>query len=239
MRKSTLESIIEKYYLNGLVEAVKLVIKDKSVVISFSPAGDKSLIGKITCANFDVDDASIGIYNTSQLIKLVKLLDHDIEFKINQSKTIADKLLLSDNQYDLEYCLAELNLIKSSPKVKEPAYDIEIDMSTDGFIKKFTDAKKALGDINQFTVTVENKLMTFIVGEGRSYTNKVKFSVPISVDIKLPSIPFSANMFNEVLLANKKSNSGTLKLSKEGLIKTTFQDGDLASEYFLIRLEDI
>lgn len=241
MLKNTLESTIEKYYLNGLCEAVKIVIKNKEIVISFSPAEDKSLIGKVTCKNFDVADCTIGVYNTTQLLKLIKILDHNILVTINQERTIADKLLISDNKYDLEYYLAELNLIKPIPKVKEPGYNVEIDLTMDNFITKFINAKKALGDIKQFRFEANqlgHNQATFELGDGTSYSNKIRFNTPTQSTDNINPMPFSANLFHEILIANKECDKGKFQISKEGLIKMIFNEGDLESEYFLIRLEE-
>lgn len=242
MLKNTVESIIEKYYLNGLVEAVRMGVENKNAVITFNPTDDKSLIGKVTCKNFDVSDCSIGIYNTSQLIKLIKILDHNISLTINQERSIADKILISDNKYDLEYYLAELNLIKPTPKIKEPEYEIDIDLKNDDFMTKFTNARKALGDIRQFSFEanqLSEKTALFELGDGTSYSNKIKFSTSISSDFSMKATPFSANLLNEVFLANKRCVHGNMKISSQGLIKISFQEGDLDSTYFLIRLEDI
>ena len=35
MNKNTITSVIDKYYLNGTVESVKWVIKDKNITVDF------------------------------------------------------------------------------------------------------------------------------------------------------------------------------------------------------------
>ncbi len=57
---------------NGKNEAVKWDIKDNKLTIKFK-APDKSMIGVVTCDNFDLEDSSIGISNTTQLLKLLAI----------------------------------------------------------------------------------------------------------------------------------------------------------------------
>jgi hypothetical protein len=55
MNKNTLTSVIDKYYLNGVVESVKWDIKDKAITVDFiTPM--KNLVGKVTSPNFDLED---------------------------------------------------------------------------------------------------------------------------------------------------------------------------------------
>jgi hypothetical protein len=66
INKLDLVSIISKYYLNGMNEAVKWDIQDNKLTIKFT-APDKTMIGVVTCDKFELEDSSIGISNTTQL----------------------------------------------------------------------------------------------------------------------------------------------------------------------------
>jgi hypothetical protein len=72
INKLDLVSIISKYYLNGKNEAVKWDISNNKLTIKFK-APDKSMIGSVTCDKFDLEDSSIGISNTTQLLKLLAI----------------------------------------------------------------------------------------------------------------------------------------------------------------------
>jgi hypothetical protein len=144
MNKNTLTSVIDKYYLNGIVESVKWDIKDKAITVDFiTPM--KNLVGKVISPNFDLEDSEIGIYNTSQFYKLVKIMNDTVVLKLNKSERGTPlELTLADNQYDLNYYLSDLNLIETVPAINEPTdYDAELDIDGD-FINKFTSAKKAV-----------------------------------------------------------------------------------------------
>ena len=64
INKLDLVSIISKYYLNGMNEAVKWDIQDNKLTIKFT-APDRSMIGVVTCDDFDLEDSSIAISNTT------------------------------------------------------------------------------------------------------------------------------------------------------------------------------
>jgi hypothetical protein len=242
MNKQTLTSVIDKYYLNGTVESVKWVIKDKSITVDFiTPM--KNLVGKVISPNFDLEDSEIGIYNTSQFYKLVKIMNDTVVLKLNKSERGTPlELTLADNQYDLNYYLSDLNLIETVPTINEPAdYDAELDIDND-FISKFTNAKKALGDVKQFTAKseVNDGIMELLItiGEGNGYANKIKFKTKCEALFGLDEIPFPADVMMEVLKANEDATEGKIKISQEGLMKISFKEDGIESTYYLVRLSN-
>jgi hypothetical protein len=240
MNKQTLTSAVDKYYLNGTVEAVKWVVKDKVATIDFiTPM--KNLVGKVISPNFDLEDSEVGIYNTSQFYKLVKIMNDTVVLKLNKSERGTPlELTLADNQYDLNYYLSDLNLIETVPAINEPAdYDADLDIDSD-FINKFTSAKKALGDVKQFTAKseVNDGIMELLItiGEGNGYANKIKFKTKCEALFGLDEIPFPADVMMEVLKANEDATEGKLRISQEGLMKISFKEDGIESTYYLVRL---
>ena len=208
MQKQTLTSIIDKYYLNGTVESVKWVIKDKNITIDFITPF-KNLVGKITCPDIDIEDCEIGIYNTTQFSKLVKIMDKTIILKLGKSERGTPlELAIADNQYDLNYYLSDLNLIDTVPTINEPdTYDATVPITSE-FIGLFTNAKKALGDIKQFTIKSElvdgEMFLNVVLGDGSGYANKIKFKTSCEALLGLSEIPFPADIMNELLKANEE-----------------------------------
>lgn len=243
MQKQAITSVIDKYYLNGTVESVKWTIKDKNVTVDFiTPM--KNLVGKVTSPNFDLEDGDVGIYNTSQFYKLVKIMDHTVVLTLNKSdKGTPLELILADNQYDLNYYLSDLMLIESVPTINEPAsYDAEAKIDSD-FISKFANAKKALGDVKQFTIKDElnsegMKDLIIVIGDGNGYANKIKFKTPCESMFGLNELPFPADVMMELLKANEDADNGTIQISQEGLMKLSFKEGDVESIYYLVRLSN-
>lgn len=238
MQKLVLESAIQRYYLDSLVESTKWVIKNNNLNISFIPNEDKSLVGNLNCGNININDCELGIFNTSQLLKLIKILDDEIEIKVHIEQKTPIKLLISDTKYNLEYYLADINMIGKTAKVKEPEkYEIQLSIDKE-LISKFSNAKKALGESKRFTIEAKEDKITFVIGEGSVYSNSVKFDYATKIDSTFLPIPFSSELFNTLLSVNKNSTNGTLNFSKDGLIKVFFKDGDIDVVYFLVRLEE-
>lgn len=241
MNKQILTSIIDKYYLGGTIESVKWVISNKNITINFITPF-KNLVGKITSSNIDLEDSEIGIYNTSQFTKLVKIMDNYIVLKLNKSERGTPlELTLADNQYDLNYYLSDLNLIETVPAINEPdTYDAVLDINSE-FINKFVNAKKALGDTKQFTVKTEydaneGTQLVVTIGEGNGYANKIKFKNNCESLFGLNEIPFPADIMLEVLKANSDTTEGKIQISQEGLMKLTFKEDSIETIYYLVRL---
>ncbi len=62
MKKLYLEDVIEKYYLNGLVERVKIQIVDKTLYTKFIST-QKNLVGVLEAPNIELQDCEFGIYD--------------------------------------------------------------------------------------------------------------------------------------------------------------------------------
>jgi hypothetical protein len=240
MNKQIITSVLDKYYLNGTVESVKWDIKDKNITVDFiTPM--KNLVGKVTSPNFDLEDSEIGIYNTSQFYKLVKIMDSTVVLNVNKSERGTPlELTLADNQYDLNYYLSDLNLIETVPTINEPAdYDATSEIEPN-FITMFTNAKKALGDVKQFTVQTETKddetSLLITIGDGSGYANKIKFKTSCESIFGLPETPFPADVMTEILKANEDAKEGKIQISGEGLMKISFKEDAVESIYYLVRL---
>lgn len=227
MKKLYLLDIIEKYHLGGLVERVKVQINSKTLSIKFI-ATNKNLIGTLSAPEINIEDCEFGIYDTTQLIKLVSIMGQNIEVKVEQKDKVANKLFLADTEYNLEYVLANTMLIPNVPNADEPQYDLEANIDRE-FVDKFAKAKKAL-DTEVFTVmssldSFENTVISFNLGEINGHNNKISFHIPaIKASMIVNPVKFPLVEFNEILLANKNLKSGNLQISEQGLLKVTFKN---------------
>ena len=75
MEKNRLYNFIQKYYLNGLVEGVKIHVQDKTITTDFITE-DRSTLGHISYNNVDIDDTTFGVFDTSQLVRMLNVLDN-------------------------------------------------------------------------------------------------------------------------------------------------------------------
>jgi hypothetical protein len=104
----------------------------------------------------------------------------------------------------------------------------------------FTNAKKALGDVKQFTVQTETKddetSLLITIGDGSGYANKIKFKTSCESMFGLPETPFPADVMTEILKANEDAKEGKIQISGEGLMKISFKEDAVESIYYLVRL---
>lgn len=241
MKKLYLSDIISKYYLGGLVEKIKLSIDNKTLKTQFI-AANKNLIGTLVAPDVDIEDCEFGIFDTTQLLKLISITDQLLTLTVTKKGKVTNKLLIADSEYNLEYNLADIMLTPSVPDFDEPSYDIEALIDKE-FINKFVKAKKAL-DSDVFIIISEidslgNNVLSFKLGGIEGYTNKVSFHIPV---IKNPIIgqpvKFPLAEFNEILLANKNHKSGILYVSEQGLLKIEFETEDgIKISYVLVGKE--
>jgi hypothetical protein len=229
MKKLYLLDVIEKYHLGGLVERVKISIQNKELKSKFI-ATNKNLIGEITAPNIELEDCEFGIYDTSQLLKLIGITDKLLTLNIEKKGKISNKLLVADADYNLEYTLADTMLTPNIPSFDEPSYDMVASINKE-FIDKFAKAKKAL-TTDIFTISsgvdsLNNNVLFFNLGGSEGYTNKVNFYIPANkTSILDEPVKFPIEEFNEILLANKELKLSTLFVSSEGLLKINFENED-------------
>jgi len=241
MKKLYLEDVIEKYYLNGLVERIKINVTDKTLTTKFI-SNQKNLIGSIEAPNIELNDCEFGVYDTTQLLKLIGITDHFLTLDVEIKNKIASKLLIADNEYNLEYALADIMLTPSVPGIDEPKYQMIADVNTD-FVAKFLKASKAL-ETDVFTIEqsqdVDDKpAIKFTLGGTDGYTNKINFTLQTVVSTTPGKIiTFPLVEFSSILAANKEFKSGILNINEEGLLKIEFISGeDVKVQYLLVGKE--
>ena len=81
MEKSKLINFINRYYLGGNTDTAKLVVENNTLSTKFI-SSDQNVIGDVTLKSFDSPDAELGVYTTSQLIKLMSALDENIDLVV-------------------------------------------------------------------------------------------------------------------------------------------------------------
>ena len=240
MDKLHLVSTFEKYYLNGTVERVKMQVKDKNIAINFV-APNKDLVGYINASDFDLEDSELGIYDTSQLLKLINITNSFVTLTIINEHNIPTKLLIADNEYNLDYVLADTTMIPNIPAINEPEYDIEAEIDLE-FITKFIKAKKAI-DTEVFSVDgnydeTKSKVVRFVLGGSEGYTNKITFTIPAKYEgIQTQKLQFNINYLREILDTNKDLTSGKLRICNEGLMRIDFTSEKGTSYYLLVARE--
>ena len=236
MKKPYLEDVIEKYYLGGLVERVKINITDKTLTTKFISA-QKNLVGTLEAPDMELPDCEFGVYDTSQLLKLIGITNHFVTLDVEVNRGIANKLLIADNEFNLEYALADTMLTPSVPSIDEPDYSMVADLDEE-FVARFLKAKKAIG--TEIFIAKQSSVdgvpvIEFTLGGNEGYTNKINFSIPLKQS-SVPGAPikFSINEFGEILSANKQFTVGELSVSEDGLLKIEFTNEEGVKVTYLL-----
>ena len=92
MNKQKLIRFINKYYLSGTVNSVILNCKGGKLSTKFV-SGDKTLLGELEKDKWPFEDAEVGVYSTDQFLKLLGVLDEDVNVSINKAGEKAISLL--------------------------------------------------------------------------------------------------------------------------------------------------
>ena len=144
-------------------------------------------------------------------------------------------LKINDGSVSVNFVLADMAIIADTPPMKNiPEFETEINIDYN-FINRFIRAKGALSEEDTFTVVKRSNDINFIIGYSSINTNRI--TIPVNVTTSGGSndnIVFDANLFRDILVANKECSSGTLKLSSDGLIKVEFNIDNYSAIYYLV-----
>ena len=152
INKITLQSIINKYYL-GENESVKWDINDKTLTIKFM-SSNKEVIGKLIHNNFDLEDSELAVYETKRLINLLNITTGDVLLELEKTHKVYTKLLISDQDFNLSYALADLLLIEKVGTVNEPKWDVDLNLEKE-YVSNLVKAKSALSEVDNMVITTE------------------------------------------------------------------------------------
>ena len=239
MQKSKLDRFIQKYNLGGNVNSVKWKSNGDTLSTSFVTP-DKSLLGNVKVDKFQFDSAELGIYQTDQLKSLIGVLGDDISLDLTSAGDRAVSLNVKNGAISIDYVLSDLSVIPDPPALKRlPEFGTQIKLDTK-FINTFVKGKAALSDIDSFTI-LNGKSGNVEVVIGYSSTNTNRVNIPVeteSSDLNTP-ISFNANLFKEVLVANRECTSAVLEVSNEGLAKVNFKVDDYDSTYYVVAMQDV
>jgi len=236
MEKQKLNRFVQKYTLAGLVESVKWESKDGSLSTSFI-SDDKSVLGNVTMTEFEGSNATLGVYDTTKLIKMVSVLGDAVDFTISDIDGKAVSLKFKDKSTSVNYMLADLSVIPNVPDLKQlPNFDIKIKLDST-FINTFIKAKGALADENNFTFVSKNGKSEIILGHSNINTNRISIDVDAEVSGDVSPISFSATYLKEILVANKEASDATLNISTQGLSHIHFEIDQYTSDYYLVEIQ--
>jgi len=233
MNKQKLVRFINKYYLSGTVNSVILNSKGGKLSTRFI-SSDKTLLGELEMDKWPFEDAEVGVYSTDQFLKLLGVLDEDVNVSINKAGDKSISLRVTDSTSAVNYMLSDTSIISKPPQLKTvPNFELKIDV-TPNLMSKFISGKGALAETDDFTVITNGDETKIVIGYASINTNRVTIPVTTQESSNIDNVSFNANIFKEVLTANKECESATLEVSSEGLSKITFRVDDFSVTYWLV-----
>ena len=231
MEKVKFDGFINRYNLGGEVESVMVKSEGSDLSVRMI-SDDKTLLGDVSVTGTDFPNGEFGIYTTSQLRGLLSVLDNTIDVE-----EVTGALKFSDKGTKMQYMLAAPSVIPAVPDLKAlPPFNVEITLN-DEFVNKFIKSKGALADADTFTFTCKDNKGEIILGYSSINSNRISISVDCKCDGDVEPIAFSAKYLKAILLANKGSNSSSLKISSQGLAHLNFVEGDYTSNYYLVEIK--
>jgi hypothetical protein len=237
--KLELQSVIEKYHLNGLIENVKWEVdKNKQLTINFmSPT--REMLGRVVYNGFPLPESAIGINNTTQLDKLLTITSGDLVLDYVKESKIITKLLIADEQFNLNYALSDLLTIPKPGEYNGPEeYNVETKLDNE-IISALVKAKNALTNSENVVVKPDVLGLGFTFGGDVEYANKVSYYIQnivlSEVDFELT---YNSNLLKEILVNNKDMENGTLHVNNNGLMKIMFNSKNIQSIYYIVAKEN-
>ena len=241
MDKYKLTRFIDKYHLGGNVNAVVINSKGDTLSTRFI-TGDKALLGELEMNSWSFQDSELGVYDTEQLSRLLGVLDDDVSLNLTQSGDKAIALEISDQYSKVNFMLSDKSVINQPPPLKGiPEFNLKIKVDTN-FITRFIGGKSALPDTDTFTVVTSDDGVKLVIGYSSINTNRVTIPVeiydPETYEV-IENVSFNANLFKDVLVANKECESATLEVSDKGLSKINFKVDQYDVTYYLVAVQDV
>ena len=237
MQKTKLDRFIQKYSLNGNVNSVKWTSKDDTLTTSFVTS-DKTLMGNVSVDNVQFDEGDVGVYTTDLLQKLLGVLGDDVTLKVSKFGDKAVSLKVKNGTVSIDYTLSDLSVIPDPPTLKRvPEFQTNVKIDSH-FIDIFIKGKSALPEAETFTITASNETQV-VIGYSSTNTNRVNIPVETTSNELVDNISFNANLFRDVLSANKECTSAVLEVSNDGLLRINFKVDDYDSTYYLVATQGV
>ena len=94
--------------------------------------------------------------------------------------------------------------------------------------------KGALADVDTFAINPVDGGVEFVIGYSDINSNRISIKAQSGAVNMTDSIVFNANLFKELLNANKECSKATLQISDKGLAHIEFNVDDFNVKYWLV-----
>lgn len=239
--KNTLINFINKYYLGGVNNTVKWVIKDNVLQVN---AGISGRTCQVKLKDFKFENTELGIFDTNKLLKLISVTQGELLVSTEKQKSLNTKLHVADLNYDVVYSLGDTLIMEKAPwyEVPRDEFSFEVDLTEhfNNVIKGISVLSEVDNVIISTTTTDEGSTMCqMIFGDNTGYSNKISYKMELSPisEVGEISLPFNSPIIKEILNNNKDATTAKMLVSSEGMIKFIFEADETESVYFVARNE--
>ena len=233
MNKIVLDTFIQKYNLGGNVNSVKWNSDGETLSTRFV-SSDKSLLGELTLAKQTLPEFEVGVYDTPLLSKMLGTLADKVDFTLTEVDNTPVAFHLTDSIISVDYVLAAVGVIPDVPELKNvPEFNTLVNIDSQ-FINSFIRGKSALADVETFAINPIDGGLEFVIGYSDINSNRISIKVQSGAVSLTESVVFNANLFKEVLNANKECSKATLQISDKGLAHIEFNVDDFNVKYWLV-----
>ena len=233
MNKIVLDTFIQKYNLGGNVNSVKWESSGDTLSTRFiSP--DKSLLGELTLVKQSLPEFEVGVYDTPLLSKMLSTLADKVDFTLTKVDNTPVAFHFTDSIISADYVLAAIGVIPDVPELKNvPEFTTLVNIDSQ-FINSFIRGKGALADVDTFAINPVDGGVEFVIGYSDINSNRISIKAQSGAVNMTDSIVFNANLFKELLNANKECSKATLQISDKGLAYIEFNVDDFNVKYWLV-----
>ena len=233
MNKITLDIFIQKYNLGGNVNSVKWT-SDGEILSTRFISPDKSLLGELTLSKQTLPKFEVGVYDTPLLFKMLGTLADTVDFTLTKVDNTPVAFHFTDSIMSADYVLAAIGVIPYVPELKNiPEFNTLVNINAQ-FISSFIRGKGALADVETFAITPFVGGLEFVIGYSDINSNRISIKTQSGAVALTEPIVFNAELFKEVLSANKECSKATLQISEKGLAYIEFNVDDFNVKYWLV-----
>ena len=261
VNKTDLHNLIHKYYLNGLVERVKWNIKKNTLNIDFVDESAQ-VVGSLKAEEIGIKDVEIGFSDTTRLLKLLAILNGELDVDFISNEDIVEKMTIDDSKFNVKYSLSFIGFVPLVPKVKNyPEIDAEIILNRED-IDSLLKAKGAISESDEVSIVSDKNIdgediVNFIFGDPNTpHSNKVTFGVRANIinnldDYKCEIIgdiyedqnkytgEYNTIILKNILSVNKNCGEGTIKFSSQGMLHYNFVEDNFSTTYYMTSKENV
>jgi hypothetical protein len=195
---------------------------------------DKSLLGELTLVKQTLPEFEVGVYDTPLLSKMLGTLADTVDFTLTEVDNTPVAFNFTDSIMSADYVLAAIGVIPDVPELKNvPEFNTLVNIDAQ-FISSFIRGKGALADVETFAVTPLIGGLEFVIGYSDINSNRISIKTQSGAVALTEPVVFNAELFKEVLSANKECSKATLQISEKGLAHIEFNVDDFNVKYWLV-----